>query len=108
MPEASLILVVVGMGAITFGLRAGSLLLAERLPRSPWLNSFLRFVPAAVLSAIVAQVTLITGSTLNLSPLANPRLVAGALAVVVAWRTRRMLLTIAVGMIGMWILQALH
>lgn len=101
-------LVVVGMGVITYGLRVGSLLLAERLPRSPWLNSFLRFVPAAVLSAIVAQVTLITDNTLNLSPLANPRLLAGALAVLVAWRTRHMLLTIAVGMIGLWVLQSFH
>ena len=101
-------LVVIGMGVITYGLRVGSLLLAERLPRSPWLNSFLRFVPVAVLSAIVAQVTLITASGLNLSPLANPRLVAGALAILVAWRTRRMLLTIAVGMIGLWVLQSFH
>ena len=107
MTEANLFLVVIGMGAITYGLRAGSLMLGERLPNWPWLNSFLRFVPAAVLSAILAEVTLISNNTINLSPLTNHRLVAAVLASLVAWRTRHVLLTIAVGMIAMWILQGI-
>jgi branched-subunit amino acid transport protein len=108
MSEPTMLLVIFGMGAITYGLRAGSLLLAERLPRKAWLISFLRFVPVAVLSAIVALELLTPGGTLSLSPLANHRLLAGALAILVAWRTRRMLPTILVGMISLWILQAIQ
>ncbi len=106
MTEGGLFLVVLGMGAITYGLRAGSLLLAERLPRSAWLGSFLRFVPVAVLSAIIALEMFLPANQLDLSPLHNPRLVAGAVAILVAWRTRSMLATFAVGMAVLWILQA--
>ncbi len=105
MTESGLFLVVIGMGAITYGLRAGSLLLAERLPRSAWLASFLRFVPVAVLSAIVALELLLPGGQLSLSPIANPRLLAGAVAILVAWRTRHLFATIAAGMVALWLLQ---
>ncbi len=46
------------------------------------------------------------GGTLNVSP-GNPRLLAGALAVVIAWRTKNALLTILSGMAALWILQTL-
>ncbi len=107
MAETTLFIVVLGMGAITYGLRAGSLLLAERLPRSAWLASFLRFVPVAVLSAIVALEVLTPNNQLSLSPLENPRLLAAGLAILVAWRTRNMLATFAAGMVALWILQAI-
>ena len=107
MTESGLWLVILGMGAITYGLRAGSLLLAERLPRQAWLGSFLRFVPVAVLSAIVALEMAFPDAALDLSPVSYHRLLAGALAILVAWRTRRMLPTILVGMAALWILQAL-
>ena len=95
------------MGAITYGMRSGSLLLAERLPRWAWLGSFLRFVPIAVLSAIVALETAFPNGALDLSPVSNHRLLAAALSILVAWRTKRMLPTILVGMAALWILQAL-
>ena len=108
MTETGLFVAVLGMGAITYGLRAGSLLLAERLPRSAWLASFLRFVPVAVLSAIIALQVFIPNGQLDLSLLENHRLQASVLAILVAWRTRNMLLTFAVGMAAMWILQAIQ
>jgi branched-subunit amino acid transport protein len=37
----------------------------------------------------------------------NLRLVAGLIAALVAWRTRRTLLSIGVGMVVLWVLQAL-
>jgi branched-subunit amino acid transport protein len=37
----------------------------------------------------------------------NGRLVAGAIAALVAWRTRNVFLTIAVGMAALWSAQAL-
>ncbi len=107
MTETGLFIVVIGMGVITYGLRASSLLLAERLPRSAWLGSFLRFVPVAVLSAIVALEVFTPGGQLSLSPIANYRILAAALAILVAWRTRNMLATFAVGMAALWILQAI-
>ncbi len=108
MTESGLLAVVFGMGIITYGLRASSLLLAERLPRTAWLTSFLRFVPVAVLSTIVALQVFIPNGQLDLSVVENHRLQASVLAILVAWRTRNMLLTIAVGMAALWILQAIR
>jgi len=61
-------------------------------------------VPAAVLSAIIAPELLMPGGTFNLS-LGNERLLAGLVAVLVAWRTRNVLLTVGVGMGVLWVLQ---
>jgi branched-subunit amino acid transport protein len=43
---------------------------------------------------------------LNLSP-GNARLLSGLLAIFIAWRTKNVTLTIVVGMLALWILQAL-
>jgi branched-subunit amino acid transport protein len=39
--------------------------------------------------------------------LANPRLIAGVVALVVAWRTRSVGLTLVIGMAVFWLLSAL-
>jgi len=44
------------------------------------------------------------GGALDLS-FGNVRLLAGVLAALVAWRTKNVLLTIAVGMVALWVLQ---
>jgi branched-subunit amino acid transport protein len=66
----------------------------------------LRFVPAAVLSAIIFPELLVWDGTLFLSP-ANPRLIAGILAALIAWRTKNVLFTIGVGMVVLLALQQL-
>jgi branched-subunit amino acid transport protein len=35
----------------------------------------------------------------------NPRLLAGLLAIIVAWRTKNVMYTILVGMLALWLLQ---
>jgi branched-subunit amino acid transport protein len=57
----------------------------------------LRFVPPAVLSAIVAPALLMPDNSIDIS-LGNFRLMAGVVAILVAWRTRNPLLTILSGM----------
>ena len=65
----------------------------------------LRFVPPAVLSAIVFPELMIRSSgQINLS-LTNFRLLAGIMAVLVAWRTKNTLLTILAGMVALLLLQ---
>ncbi|MBI3734702.1 MAG: AzlD domain-containing protein [Chloroflexi bacterium] len=93
-------------GAITLALRLSFVLLLGEREIPPILRSALRFVPPSTFSAIVLPELFTHGGTLNLS-VENTRLLAGALAVIVAWRTRNVLLTIAAGMGGLWLLQAL-
>jgi branched-subunit amino acid transport protein len=59
-----------------------------------------------VLSAIIFPELLMPGGTLDIS-WGNLRLFAGLAAALVAWRTRNVLLTIAVGMGVLYLLQAL-
>jgi branched-subunit amino acid transport protein len=96
--------VITGMALITYGLRLSVIALLGRLRMPRIALQALRFVPPAVLSAIILPEVLRPGGTLNLS-LGNARLPAALLAAVVAWRTRSVLLTIGAGMAALWLLQ---
>ena len=98
-------LAIIGMGIITYGIRLSMILLLEKVNISDQLKQALRFVPPAVLSAIIFPELLRPGGSLDVS-LGNDRLIAGLLAMIIAWRTKNVLLTIAVGMAGLWLLQS--
>ena len=99
-------IVILGMGVITHVLRLSMILTSGRLTIPESLQRALRFAPAAVLSAIILPEMLQPAGALDIS-LGNERLLAGLVAIVVAWRTQNMILTVAVGMIVLWILQAI-
>jgi len=104
-PTLTMALAILGMGLITYTIRVSLFLLPERVMLPPWMLRALRFVPAAVLSAIIFPELMMPGGALDLS-LWNGRLLAGAAAAIVAWKTRNILFTVAVGLILLWILQA--
>lgn len=97
-------LIIIGMGIITYAIRVTPILLLERMEIRGTLRQALRFVPAAVLSAIIFPELFMPGGELDVS-LGNERLLAGLLAAIVAWRTKNILFTIAAGMAALWILQ---
>jgi branched-subunit amino acid transport protein len=99
-------LAVLGMGAVTYLTRAAPLLFlhGRRLP--PGLLRALRLVPAAVLSALIAPELLQPGGAVELG-WGNLRLLAGIVAIVVAWRTRNVFVTTVSGLASLWVLQAL-
>ena len=99
-------LIIIAMGVVTFGIRLLPIVLLGRIEIPVVVQRALRFVPPAVLSAIIAPELLMPGGQVNLS-LGNARLIAGVLATIVAWRTKNVLLTIAVGMIALWVLGAI-
>jgi branched-subunit amino acid transport protein len=90
-------LIMLAVGLLTFGMRLSLIALAGRLTMPPVIQRALRYVPPAVLSAIVFPELFLQAGQFDLS-LNNERLIAGLLAAVVAWRTRNVLLTIAAGM----------
>jgi branched chain amino acid efflux pump len=91
-------------GLLTFGMRLSFIYLLGRYEMPEALRRALRFVPPAVLSAIVFPALFMPSGRLEVG-LSNPRLLAGIIAVFVAWRTRNTLLTILVGMAALLILQ---
>jgi branched-subunit amino acid transport protein len=98
-------LIIIGMGLVTFAVRLLPIILLERIEIPIIVQRALRFVPPAVLSAIIFPELLQPKGTFDLS-LTNVRLLAGVIAALVAWRTKNVIWTIAAGMIALWILQA--
>lgn len=96
--------IIIGMALITFLLRFSFIALLDKITLPPVVERGLQYVPSAVLAALIVPALVYDDSGLNLSPL-NPRLLAGLIAAVVAWRSRNILLTIAVGMAALWLLQ---
>ncbi len=90
-------LIIAGMALVTYLLRASFILLPPGLETPPLLRRALRFVPAAVLTAIWAPELLLHDQVLYLSP-QNEKLLAGAAAMAVAWRWRATSVTIAAGL----------
>ncbi len=100
----SLWVVLIAGGLITFATRLSFILLMGRLALPDWLKRSLRFVPPAVLSAIIVPELIFHAGKIDVS-LNNFRLLAGLLAIVVAFRTRNILLTIVSGMVALLLLQ---
>lgn len=98
-------LLIIGIGIATFGLRLSFILGLGQVEMPALALRTLRFVPIAVLTAIIVPQLLLPGGTIELS-LHNPRWIAGLLAALIAWRTRNVFLTIMVGMLALWGLQA--
>ena len=106
MTLASLWLAIFAMGILTLSLRSSFLILPDRVQLPPLLRRALRYVPAAVLTAIYAPELLVQSGSISFSP-ANFRLLAGMVAIAVAWRLRRTFLTIAAGMLTLHLFGAM-
>ncbi len=98
-------LIMIGIGILTFVTRLSFIALLARLKVPEGVRRALRFVPIAVLSAIIAPELAAYNGVLILSPL-NPRLLAGIIATGVAYKTKNVVVTIVAGMGALWILQA--
>ena len=92
-------------GLLTFGTRLSFIALLGRVETPDLLRRALRYVPPAVLSAIILPEMVVRQGTVDLS-LHNHRLLAGVAAALVALRTRNVLFTIGAGMVALWALQA--
>jgi branched-subunit amino acid transport protein len=99
-------LLILGMTIVTVLPRYGVLALLGRVELPQPVFRALKFVPPAVLSAIILPELLLKDDKLYIA-LGNSYLVAGIFSGIVAWRTRNLLLTIVLGMAAMLIYRAL-
>jgi branched-subunit amino acid transport protein len=106
MSTLTLWLAVAGAGIITFALRLSFIALLGRIELPILLSRALRFVPAAVFTAVVVPLLFYVDGVAEVS-LGNERLLAGLAAVLIAWRTRSVPLTLVGGMATLWALQAI-
>jgi len=93
------------VGAINFAARLSFIALFARREMSPLLARALRYVPAAMLTAIVVPAIVFAAPGELRLDIGNVKLIAALIAGVVAWRWRNTMLTIAVGMVSLWLLQ---
>ncbi len=91
------------LGAGAFLTRLSFIQLLDKVEIPGWAHRLLRFIPAAVLPAIIAPAVLSSHGGAGPDP---ARAVAACVAAAVAWRTRNTLLTIFAGMGSLWGLQA--
>lgn len=96
--------IIFATGLITLAMRLSFIYLHGKATFPAWFRDSLHYVPAAVLAAIVLPGFAMPAGTLDLS-FHNPRLFAGIIAALVAWRTRNVLATIVAGMASIWLLQ---
>jgi branched-subunit amino acid transport protein len=84
-------LTLLGMALVTFVLRAAFLVLPPGIELPAFFRRALRYVPAAVLTAIWAPEVLVQ----------NEQLPAGVVAIAVAWRWRMTFATIIAGLLAL-------
>ena len=91
-------------GLITFTIRFVLIYLFGRFEVPETMRKALHYVPPAVLSAIIFPELFIRDDVLNLS-FDNYRMLAGLVAIFVAWFSRNTLMTILAGMVTLLLLQ---
>jgi len=96
---------VLTLGLGTFIIRFSFILIMDKISLPDVLHRMLRFIPASVLTALIVPAVLLhkNGSTTWAEP---ERVIAALVAVLVAWKTKNIMATIASGMMVLWGLQA--
>ena len=115
-------LLILSVGAITYAARMSFIAFFARRAMPPWLAEALKHVPVAMITAIIVpSIAFVSPGTLRLDP-GNAKLMAALAAGAVAWWSgtsrasnnpnpmivrQSAVLTIAAGMLVLWLLQSL-
>jgi branched-subunit amino acid transport protein len=83
-------------GVGTFAMRASFVAAADRLANvPPWVQRLLRQIPPAALASLVLPALVRPEGEVDLT---HPRVIAGIVAGLVAWRTNNVVATLVIGM----------
>ena len=91
-------------GLITFSIRFSLIYLFGKFEIPEAIRRALRYVPPAVLSAIIFPELFLRDGMLDLS-LENTRLLAGLVAILFGWLSKNTLVTIIAGMLALFLLK---
>ena len=96
--------VIVAVGAINYASRLSFIAFFARRTMPPLLARALRYVPPAMLMALIVPMVITPAAGIETI---NPRIPAAVVAGIVAWWSRSTLKTMFAGMESLWLLQAL-
>lgn len=102
MPVSDYVMLVVGMGIVTYLPRFVPLALLSRRQLPRWLTDWLDLVPAAILSAIIAPILFTAEKTRTLD-LGRKELLVAVPTLLFALKTRSLAGTVIVGMGLYWL-----
>ncbi len=106
-PSVTLWVVIVVVGILNYLSRLSFIAIFARRSMPPMLARALKYVPAAMLTALVLPMVVVGAP--NVGTATSPRVVAALVAGGVGFATRNTLATMAAGMLSLWALQwALH
>lgn len=107
MSTQNFLLLLLAMGAVTYLPRMLPLVVLSRSGLPGWFAAWLEFIPAAILSALLAP-TLFTQAEPRMLHLGKPELLAFLPTLLFAVRTRSLAGTVIVGMLCYWGVSALN
>ena len=93
------------VGALNYFSRLSFIAFFARRSVPPMLARALRYVPVAMLTALIVPMVL-PGPPTTIPELPTPKVLAALIAGVVAWLTHSSLKTLIAGMTALWLLQA--
>ena len=97
-----ILLILIGMGVVTYIPRWLPLFLFSRRSMSAWLKEWLDFIPAAILSALILPAILTGGDPRHLQ-LFKPDFWVTLPTLIVAFKTRSLAATVLTGMALLWL-----
>jgi branched-subunit amino acid transport protein len=98
-------IVIVVVGLLNYLSRLSFIAVFAKVQMPPLVARALRFVPAAMLMAIVVPAVVFSSPGTLAFSYTNPKLVAALAAAAVAWYTRNAVATMTLGMATLWIVQ---
>ncbi len=104
--DAKILMVIVGMAAVTYFPRMLPLVVLSKIEIPPVVLRWLGFIPVAVLSSLLAPELLVTGQRFDVS-LSNHYLLAALPCFLVAYKTKNLFYTVFTGMACLVILTRL-
>lgn len=102
MNSQSMWIIIIGGMIVTYIFRSSFIVFLKNGNIPIVLFRSLRFTPAVVLSALIMQMLVKNGEAVQLS-VNNPRIIAGIIAIIIAWKFHNTWLTLITGMCSLWL-----
>ncbi len=102
--EKEVLLILIGMSLVTFLPRMLPIAILSKVNLPNWFLTWLKYIPVAVLSALLAPTLFMQGNHVALH-FSNKALWASIPCFFIAARTKNLFLTVSVGILAMFLLQ---